>query len=450
MINFENFIIINLQVCNVADSGNKLLSGKHQEDNGSTNNEDRSINISPQLSNDGWQKQRKKSVQKPENKVQLNLSNRFSFWEESESEDKDKCDVKSDELACFTKIVRKQRRAPDCQNKKQRCMIKKDVKDGELFNRVSAFQSLTEEDVDDIINRHNPIKIEGGRIKCTRCNFKTRCSSNLAKCKANGKKCSNCFKSNHFAKSKNCQKTRKEKFKANMNEQNQKESCQTLRYFLKSHNFHLKHGKIPYDDLKLKSPCHHVNKDTGDENSVGCDSRQIMICIKILEEKIELKNKVSNLCYGSTAFLLFYLLVNMDSFLLQKAFDLQQDHSNQDVLIMQNLVTLNKDKKQIPTEMNNEEILMQKLQTQIYKSEKLVKKYTHKLVGLKRNGKGVEMGIECSAMFQTICLKPKFCTRTKPNNCLKQNRMIMKKIIGLIRTYVYIKDVSNVKFDSVI
>ena len=322
--------------------------------------------------------------------MQLNLSNRFSFWEESESEDKDKCDVKSDELACFTKIVRKQRRAPDCQNKKQRCMIKKDVKDGELFNRVSAFQSLTEEDVDDIINRHNPIKIGGGRIKCNRCNFKTRCSSNLAKCKANGKKCSNCFKSNHFAKSKNCQKTRKEKFKANMNEQNQKESCQTLRYFLKSHNFHLKHGKIPYDDLKLKSPCHHVNKDTGDENSVGCDSRQIMICIKILEEKIELKNKVSNLCYGSTAFLLFYLLVNMDSFLLQKAFDLQQDHSNQDVLIMQNLVTLNKDKKQIPTEMNNEEILMQKLQTQIYKSEKLVKKYTHKLVGIKRNGKGVD------------------------------------------------------------
>ena len=171
-----------------------------------------------------WQKQRKKFVREPERKVQLNLFNRFSFWEEDESEVEDEFDVKNDELTAITKNVGKQRRVLIGKNKKHRVIIKNDGKHVELFGtypRFSIFQSLTEEDLENVINSPKLIEVKAGKIKCNRCNFKTRCSSDLARCKANGKKCNNCLKSNHFPESKNCSKTRKEKFKAKMNETNQ-------------------------------------------------------------------------------------------------------------------------------------------------------------------------------------------------------------------------------------
>ena len=377
-----------MQVYKVAASENKLLSGKVQKVFQEIGNDESTSNP--------WQEQRKKSVIKPEEKVQLILFNRFSHWEEDESEveieNEDESDVKSDELNCFTQTVGGKKQEKDVQIKKIRNIIKRDdkhIESFETYNKFSDLQCLTEDDVENISNVQNPIKIEGRKMKCNSCNFKTRCSSNPAMCKANRKLCKKCLKTNHFPKSKNCSKTRTDKFNAKMNEKNQKDSCQTLRYFLKSKNYHLKHGKIPYDDLKLT-----VKKEKGARSKLKTDQifnmREITVCLKLLEEKIDLKNRVSNLCYGSNTFLLFYLFMNMDSFLLENAFNLQEDYSNEDVLIMQNLVNLIKDNKQDPAEIIKEEMLMKKLQKKMHTSEKLVMKYTHKLKGIIGTKKSVD------------------------------------------------------------
>ena len=90
-----------MQVYKVAASENKLLSGKVQQVFQEIGNGESTSNP--------WQEQRKKSVIKPEEKVQLILFNRFSHWEEDESEveieNEDESDVKSDELNCFTQTV---------------------------------------------------------------------------------------------------------------------------------------------------------------------------------------------------------------------------------------------------------------------------------------------------------------------------------------------------------
>ena len=52
--------------------------------------------------NNPWQKERKKSVHKPDEKIRINLFNRFSCWEEDESEDESEFEsgVISDGLTC--------------------------------------------------------------------------------------------------------------------------------------------------------------------------------------------------------------------------------------------------------------------------------------------------------------------------------------------------------------
>ena len=75
----------------------KLSSSRDQENHGGKDIvdriEDRDGNASANLGNDvsdlnPWKEQRKKSVQIPTERVQLSLSNRFSFWEdESEVDD---------------------------------------------------------------------------------------------------------------------------------------------------------------------------------------------------------------------------------------------------------------------------------------------------------------------------------------------------------------------------
>ena len=210
-------------------------------------------------------------------------------------------------------------------------------------------------------------------------------------CKANGKQCKKCLKSNHFPKSKNCSKTRLEMLKAKKKDQEIKESCQTLRSFLKSKNYHLSNVKIkiPYEELVLKSTC--VKSDGNKLYTVpSFDARMIMMCIKLLEEKLNLINEIADLCFGRKTFLLFYLLVNMDRFLLQKSCNLKQEYSNEELLILQNLVNLNTKNKEDTTESNEEEKLSQKLQIKIIESKKLVNKFTNKLERIIRTDKGVD------------------------------------------------------------
>ena len=159
---------------------------------------------------------------------------------------------------------------------------------------------------------------DGEISKCNRCNFKRRCSTNQSVCKANGKKCIKCLKFNHFPKSKNCSKTRKERFNAKLKENNPIDSCQTLRSFLKSINHDLKSGMIPYEVLKLKSTCaKHKIEEPKLLISTSLCQRDIMFYIMLLEQKLELTKRVSNLCWESKTFLLFYLLTLLQEQLIE-------------------------------------------------------------------------------------------------------------------------------------
>ena len=174
--NSVNIQLTYLQACKLAGIGKKLLSRKDQEDHGDKI-EDRSVKTSINLGNDAselnsWRKQRKKSAQKLKEPVQLNLFNRFSFWEDDDedasgdaSEDFDG----SDEFHCPQKTMNKKWSVVEGRSKKQRVICPKKDMHFETTNRFYVVQNLTEEDVENIIHGKNSIKSEGDRRKCNSC-----------------------------------------------------------------------------------------------------------------------------------------------------------------------------------------------------------------------------------------------------------------------------------------
>ena len=151
-----------------------------------------------------WEIPRKKIVQKPKEKVQLSVFNRFSYWEdESDVEDIDDDDDASDEITLPPRDVQSKWWTVKCQGRRQRVKNmkqKKNYKTLETHNSFYVFQQHTEDGIGDIINGKNPTKSDGAITKCNSCSFKRGCSTNQSACKVNGKKCDKCLKPNHFPK----------------------------------------------------------------------------------------------------------------------------------------------------------------------------------------------------------------------------------------------------------
>ena len=187
----------------------KILSSKDQKDF-LNKIEDRSVTTSATVDNNGteldtWEKPRKKSVQKPKEKVQLSVFNRFSYWEDANGDEsgveignhaKDGRDDEDDskKLTCTPKDVQSKWTIVKCQSERQRVISKKkkkNYKSFETYNSFHDFQQHTEDDIEMIANGTSPIKSE--ITKCNSCNFKRGCSTNPSKCKAIGKKCNKCL-----------------------------------------------------------------------------------------------------------------------------------------------------------------------------------------------------------------------------------------------------------------
>ena len=83
---------------------------------------------------------------------------------------------------------------------------------------------------------------KSSKIKCRKCGYKKNCKKNNI-CKAEDKCCRFCFKLNHFPKSLNCKKKRKQQQKDN-DENRVQCGCQPLREFLVSKGYKLALLKI--------------------------------------------------------------------------------------------------------------------------------------------------------------------------------------------------------------
>ena len=158
------------------------------------------------------------------------------------------------------------------------------------------------------------------KIRCLNCGFISRCYLNPLKCKAKDKNCNSCQRKGHFPKSRNCLKTRQKNFKQKSNHLEQQQGCQTLRNFLKCCRYKLTNEMIPYDKLLQ---LHHstLQKTTilGKSDKTISDDKIYEIIkhkILLLENKIELEEKVGEFCLIDKAFLQTYLLLNLDMFLI--------------------------------------------------------------------------------------------------------------------------------------
>ena len=79
-------------------------------------------------------------------------------------------------------------------------------------NRFSVLQALSEKEIEAIVNAENQSDSFKVRKKCKRCNSRRFCHLNIMNCTAMNRICFSCNKPNHFPQSRNCLKTRKEKF----------------------------------------------------------------------------------------------------------------------------------------------------------------------------------------------------------------------------------------------
>ena len=286
----------------------ELLSRKDQEDRNQKDCvekiEDRIVNISMNLGNDGsqlnpWREQRKKSAQKLKEPEQLSLFNRFSFWEDENGDESDGSDDEdgrldkdcSDQLSLSPQVVENKWKVIESQNKRQRQKVtsKRNKKHCESIETNSSFHVFqTEDDIESIINKseiqtgvvllgddlHNTTS---SKIKCRKCGYKKNCMKTNS-CHAEDKFCSFCQKMNHFPQSLDCTKKRKlnqKKKKKNMT----RYGCQTLREFLSSKSFQLSSYNIPYDDLskihkhrfkmqKKQQPIFNINKKRIDSRKI--------------------------------------------------------------------------------------------------------------------------------------------------------------------------------------
>ena len=312
-----------LQAFKLAGMGKKILSRKdHNQKDCDDKNEDGIAHISINQGNDGselnpWKEQRKKSVQKPKETVQLSLFNRFSFWEdvneskvEAGSDDEDgKFDKDcSDQLTCSPKVVVNKWKVVERQSKRQKVISKKDKKHCESIetnDSFNVFQSL----------------IPKSKSKCRKCGYKKNCMKTNS-CQAEDKFCSFCRKLNHYPQSHNCKKKRK------LNQKKKKKimtrfGCQTLREFLVAKAFKLSSYNIPYDDL-LKIQSHNCKlpksqqlkcnntKNWSDTRTVDKINQKI----KFLEGKLQFEKLLETVSKGTQFFLGAYILYNLQFFLL--------------------------------------------------------------------------------------------------------------------------------------
>ena len=237
----------------------------------------------------------------------------------------------------------------------------------ETLNRFNVFNTLTSDKVEDLMKGKRSTIIKCEKKKCRSCNYITMCHLNPAMCRAREKQCSKCLKMNHYPKSKNCAKTRKEKFEAKKNQSKEFSGCHTLRFFLKSRKCHLKDLKLNWNPVNIETV--NINGNSINKSS-NYDGEDIAIYVKLVERKVALTKRVLSICQGGKIILLLYLFLNLDTFLIQKEY---QYPSKEEVLVLQNHVTLKREQKVETPEVNNEEIFTKNLEETIRKSEKLVK-----------------------------------------------------------------------------
>ena len=348
-----NIQLTYFQAYKFAAMAKKLVSRKDQEDHSRKDYlvqiEDRIVGNSANLGNGGseltpWEVQRKKSVPKLNETVQLSLFNRFSFWEDEDKSDvddgsddeDDRVDKDgSDNLPCSPKVVDNNWKVVECQSKRQKVISKKNRKHYESItkhNSGQVCQNLTEDDIKCIKN-NSEIQIEevpmgeyvhattSSKIKCRKCGYKKNCIKPNS-CQAEDKCCSFCRKLNHFPQSLNCKKNRA------LNQKKKKENltrygCQTLREFLVSKAFQLTSYNIPYEDLskihKHKCTVQKSQQPKCDSKRMQMDKRtveKINLKIKYLEGKVQFEKEMETLTKGTQFFLGAYILFNLPLFLL--------------------------------------------------------------------------------------------------------------------------------------
>ena len=148
--------------------------------------------------------------------------------------------------------------------------------------------------------------------KCKNCGKNSYCKSSPLNCKALGKICRICNKTNHYHQGQNCKKFKKEKRR---NQRNMVQGCQTLREFLKSICCPVRTGCVQENKIKENGNPQSRKREGKKSPQSGNNRREIVQIIRKLEKLEEIRTKLSNLPITTKLFLLFHILHNLEHFL---------------------------------------------------------------------------------------------------------------------------------------
>jgi hypothetical protein len=218
------------------------------------------------------------------------LTNSFSYFETDEEDDEDST------LSNRKQEVQEEEEVTNLKKPEVKGLARKhkiSLKKFKTKNFYSALQDLIENDIEIIFKVNNAE--DNKKRKYKYCNFKTRCHLNKTHCKARGSLCYKCERPSHFPNSKNCLKSRQEKFRMKGFQEKLIEGCETLRHFLKAKHYHIKSGKIPFDEFQRKSSFENATKCGRTGVSFPNHLDLIKSHIEFLEQKLRVEGKVKQL-----------------------------------------------------------------------------------------------------------------------------------------------------------
>ena len=313
-----------------------------------------------------WKEQRKKSVHKPKQTVQLNLFNRFSFWEDENDDES--------ELICLPKVMHtevglenknlaeseyitirrnkktkvkkriakqektmkevmkeKETKKPVTKSVPHKCKKKKRSQDFDVEKRAhiietsssmlkyfktensfSVFQNKTQAEIESFLEGKCDRKMPSKKKKCNNCGFKKYCKLKPLNCKADGKRCRVCKKENHFPNSQNCKKSKSmKKIKGKV-----LIGCQTLRTFLMSKHYHLVSGLIPFEILLNEKHSSQEN-EVKTKHDVSKFLSEIRYRIARLEGQLTVCENYNNMTIKDKFFLHLYALTSLEYLLFE-------------------------------------------------------------------------------------------------------------------------------------
>ena len=221
---FNHIDVMQVEPCNLSEDISKdhHASKKHEDD---------------------WEATTRRKTVKFNNFVIL-THNRFSYWEEDETDEPVLSmigETKKEKIKFIERITKESKVKQKMQGNKAKTICD-GLKAFETKNTFSILGEFTEVEIETILDvkmiKDNKLsemcsEIPPKKKRCLHCGFSTKCYLNPLKYKAKDNNCSSCQRKGHFPKSRNCLKTRLKKFKQKNKCLKQHQGCQTLRNFLK-------------------------------------------------------------------------------------------------------------------------------------------------------------------------------------------------------------------------